>query len=196
METAKTMREYELESDLLGAYERFEHTTNRWKSRWWALIETIYSKSTFWTKHYILDPIKRVLKRITKGRLPKHRTENRLIYKVEADGTGAYIVQHFDNKKKSLWIKCGKADNAKKRLEQHFNVDYSGEVKSGIVLGWFPCKNSNHALAMEDIIRDYFQTKGFSLKGKDRFTDLFEVTENDFKILNAKAEILATLFGA
>lgn len=190
-----TMNDYKESADLLGAYERFEKTTKQWKSRWWAVVEEIYTKSAFWMKHFILDPIAHTIKRITRGRLPRQNEEKRLTYKCEAEGTGAYIVQHFDENGKHLWIKCGKADDVKKRLAQHFDSDYKGVAKSGVVLGWFPCKNSNHALAMEDVIRDYFESKA-QVMGHDRFPGLTELTENDFVILNKKAEMLAQIFGA
>lgn len=178
-----TKDEYLAQNDLLGAYQRFEGTNNRWKTYWWKAVEEIFYKSAKWAKYFLLDPVKRLLKRIS-----------RLVYKVEAEGCGAYIVEHFDSNGKRLWIKCGKADDAKKRLEQHFKVDYKGKAESGTVLGWFPCKNSNHALSMENVIRDHFEAKGFALFGKDRFPTLSELTAEDVHILSKKAEILATLF--
>ena len=195
MATVKMTRdEYLAQNDLLGAYQRFEDTNKTWKTYWWEAVEEIFHKSAEWAKYFLLDPVKRLLKRITRGRLPAFNAKSHLTYKVEAEGCGAYIVEHFDSNGKRLWIKCGKADDAKKRLEQHFKVDYKGEAESGTVLGWFPCKNANHALSMENVIRDYFETKGFALFGKDRFPTLSELTAEDVQILSQKAEILATLF--
>ena len=189
-----TMEDYKATGDLLGAYKRFEETSISWKKRWWAVVEEIHSKHAFWLKHFIIDPINRVLKRITKGRLPKYSVESRLAYNVKAEGCGAYIVQHFDASKHSLWIKCGKANDAKTRLDQHFKVDYKGVAMTGTVLAWFPCTNSNHALCMENLIRDYYEKKGYTLLGNDRFTNLVEVTEEDLRILELKASELAKLF--
>lgn len=195
MATVKmTRNEYLAQNDLLGAYQRFGDTTARWKDYWWEVVEEIFHKSEEWAKQYLLDPIERLLKRITRKRSITLAPKYYLNYKVEAEGCGAYIVEHFDSNGERLWIKCGKANDVKSRLVQHFKVDYKGEAESGTVLGWFSCKNSNHALSMENVIRDYFETKGFALLGKDRFPTLSELTAEDVQILSQKAEILATLF--
>lgn len=160
------------------------------------MVEDIFNACTAWAKYFILDPIKRELKKLGRGRIPNPATliNHHLAFNVPAEGCGAYLVQHFDKKEKHLWIKCGKADDAIRRLNQHFTVDYAGQAQSGAVLGWFPCKNEDHALAMEDVIRAYFKKKGFAILGKDRFPDLHEITAEDVAELNRKAEILATLF--
>lgn len=197
MATTMTMNDYIKTSDLPGAYERFQNTTGAWKSRWWSVVEEIYNNCVKWAKYFAIDPINRVLKRLTRGRLPDPCTltvESQLTYNVPAEGCGAYIVQHFDNKGKSLWIKCGKADNAKVRLEQHFTKDYYKQAFSGVVLGWFSCKNSNHALTAENIIRDHFQKKGYKLMGNDRFPSLSEITAEDFAEIERKLKIVEEIF--
>jgi hypothetical protein len=186
--------EYLNNNDLLGAYGRYNETIARWKDYWWEAVETIYNSAKEWTKHFIIDSVNRILKRITRGRLPMINSQGYLEYQVEADGCGAYLVKHFDSDNKPLWIKCGKADDVQKRLIQHFKKDYRDIAQTGIVLGWFPCKNSNHALSMEDVIRNYFEQKGFELLGKDRFPKLTEISEADLNELNRRAKILAELF--
>ena len=47
---------------------------------------------------------------------------------------------------------------------------------------------------MENLIRDYYEKKGYTLLGNDRFTNLVEVTEEDLRILELKASELAKLF--
>ena len=197
MTNTMTMNDYIKTNDLPGAYDRYQNTTGAWKARWWKVIETIYTTCQKWAKYYAIDPIKRVLKRLTRGRLPDPSTltvENQLTYNVHAEGTGAYIVQHFDNKGKSLWIKCGKADDAKRRLEQHFTKDYYKVAFTGVVIGWFPCKNANHALTAENIIRDHFEKKGLRRLGNDRFPTLSEVTAEDFVEIERKLKIVEEIF--
>lgn len=191
-----TMQDYRKENDLVGAYKRYQSATKSWQGRWWKVVEDIFNACTAWAKYFILDPIKRELKKLGRGRIPNPATlvNHNLIFNVPAEGCGAYIVQHFNKKGKHLWIKCGKADDAIRRLNQHFAVDYANEADSGVVLGWYPCKNEDHALAMEDVIRNHFKQKGYAIKGKDRFPTLYEVTEEDFAELNRKAEILAMIF--
>lgn len=193
MKKVKSYNDYIFEEDFLGAYDRFINTTARWKNYWWSAVETIFNQSKFWVKHYIIDPIAKIIKRISRGRLPQIE-KDRLIYRVEAEGCGAYIVEHFDKNGNRLWIKCGKADNAKKRLKQHFDKDYKDLAETGTVLAWFSCKNSNHALSMENIVRDHFEKQGFEILGNDRFPTLTKITDKDLFELNQKAEILEKLF--
>ena len=184
--------------DLPGAYERFQNTSASWKSRWWKVVEKIFEKVTGWAKYFSIDNAKRVLKRLTRGRLPSVENivkgQNRLSFNVPAEGCGAYIVEHFDKWDVPLWIKCGKADNVMNRLTQHFTNDYCGEAERGVVLAFYPCKNSNHALTVENIIRDHFEKKGFVLKGNDRFPKLREITEEDFAELERKIKIVEEIF--
>lgn len=191
-----TMNDYRSNNDLVGAYKRFQSASATWQGRWWKVVEDIFNACSAWANYFVIDPIKRTLKKLTRGRTPNPATllNHNLIFNVKAEGCGAYIVQHFDKKGKHLWIKCGKADNALRRLNQHFTVDYPDQADSGIVWGWFACKNSNHAYAMESVIRDHFERKGLTLLGNDRFPKLTEITEKDFAELNAKAEMLEKIF--
>ena len=199
MATATHPMDYYInKGDLPGAYDRFQNTSASWKSRWWKVVEKIFEKVKGWAKYFSIDNAKRVLKRITRGRLPSVENvvkgANRLVFNVPAEGCGAYIVQHFDKMDKHLWIKCGKADDAIDRLTQHFKNDYYGKAERGVVLGWYSCKNANHALTVENIIRDHFEKKGFALLGHDRFPELHEVTAEDFAELERKIKIVEEIF--
>lgn len=195
-----TMAGYINKGDLEGAYERYQETNKTWKSRWWEVVEKIYNSAEKWAQEYIIDSVARTLTKIVKkiskrGRPRKFFLENVMTFNCEAEGCGAYIVQHFDSKGESMWIKPGKADDAKRRMAEHFQKDYRNtDIATGTCLGWFPCKNEDHALAMEDVIRAHFKSKGHKVSGNDKFPTLREVTEEDFAILKRKSETLATLF--
>lgn len=191
-----SMNDYKENADLLGAYDRYEKTSRQWKSRWWAIVEEIYNASAEWAKKYILDPVKRTLTAIIKkrGRPAKYKAEEFLTFECEASGCGAYFVEHYDGKGKK-WSKCGKADNAHRRLKQHFTVDYKGEITRGVVKLWYPCVNSDHALTMENVMRDYFHhKKNLRLLGNDRFPDCGELTAEDVEYLNRKYALTKALF--
>lgn len=196
--TAMSMNDYRRNNDLMGAYERYQKTNKVWRERWWALVEEIYHASKEWAEKYILNTAERILEKIMKkrGRPRKFFLSDVMTFNVEAEGCGAYIVQHFDADGQPLWIKPGKADNAKKRMEQHFKSDYKGQAMSGVCLAWYPCKNKNHALSVENVIRDYFEQKGFFLLGQDRFPDLTEITEEDYEIINRNISYVNKAFGA
>lgn len=190
-----TMEAYKKNDDLLGAYARFQATSKSWASRWWACVEEIYTTSKKWCHYYVIDPIKRTIRQITRGRARKFFIEDVLDFNgIDPTGCGAYIVDHANENNEQMWIKCGKADEGKTRLAQHFTRDYSGKVFSGKLLAWYPCKNSNHALTVENIIRDHFEKKGFALLGNDRFPELHAVTEEDFAELERKIKIVEEIF--
>lgn len=184
--------------DIEGAYERFKQANLRWKNYWWDVVVEIYNTVKKIQREFFLDLSRRIL---TKRRGASLRGRPRALYledvmefKCEAEGMGAYTIQHFDENGKLLWTKVGKADDAYRRLTQHFTHDYKGVAKTGICLNWFPAKNSNHALSIEDILRDHFQKKGYHLIGNDRFDDLREVTEQDWAEINARLNVLATIY--
>lgn len=187
-----TMTEYKANNDLLGAYERYQTAGNTWKSRWWAVVEEIYYSCEEWAKRYVIDPIKHIIKRVYKSR--KNFLAENMRFECEAEGCGAYVVQHFNAKGELLWTKCGKADDAKARLLQHFTVDYRDEVVSGVCLKWYPCKNSNHALTVENIIRDHFEKKGCELLGNDRFAGLEVITVEDWAAIQKNVDIVEQIF--
>ncbi|MBR4929817.1 MAG: GIY-YIG nuclease family protein [Bacteroidaceae bacterium] len=186
-------KEYIRFKDIEGAYERFKKATLRWKNYWWDVVVEIYETIKQIQREFSIDLAKRILTK-KRGRRKSMYLEDVMEFKCIAEGTGAYVVQHFDDKGKLLWTKVGKADDAQKRLAQHFTSDYKNVAKTGICLNWFPAKNSNHAFSIEDILRDHFQKKGYHLMGNDRFDDLCEVTEQDWAEINARLNILATIY--
>lgn len=97
---------------------------------------------------------------------------------------GAYIVQHFDLEDNSLWIKVGSSKNIGKRLKQHYLTDYRGEIFSAKCLKYYQTNSAEEAQIIESILRAYFLRKGYSLLGNDRFPDLVEVTNKDWKKLD------------
>lgn len=186
-------KEYIRFKDIEGAYERFKQATLRWKNYWWNVVVEIYEAVQKIQREFLIDLRNRILTK-KRGRHKSLYLEDVMEFKCIAEGTGAYTVQHFDDEGKLLWTKVGKADDAYRRLTQHFTTDYKGVAKSGVCLNWFPAKNSNHALSIENVLRDYFQRKGYHLMGNDRFDDLCEVTEQDWAEIQSKVNVLATIF--
>lgn len=182
-------------NDLEGAYERFQETSANWKNRWWETVETIYTACADWAKRYILDPITHTLTKMKKrGRPAKHKTADLLTMECAVSGCGAYFVEHYHNGER-VWGKCGKANNGEKRLLQHFTNDYPGEIDHGVVKLWYPCVNPDHALTMENVMRDYFnRKKGLTLLGNDRFGDYAGITPEDVAYLDKKYKITKKLF--
>lgn len=60
---ALSMYQCILHEDYEEAISRYETTTARWKNDWWETIVTIYNKCKEFTEKYILDPIKKILKK-------------------------------------------------------------------------------------------------------------------------------------
>lgn len=64
-----TMAQIARDKDFEQAKERYEAcTSNRWKSEWWKIITDIWATTTKWAKEYIIDPIKKEIISITKGK--------------------------------------------------------------------------------------------------------------------------------
>lgn len=192
-----TMKSYIENDDLLGAYNRYQSTNNTWKNRWWETVESIYYSSIEWASKFIIDPVKRILTQIKQVLTPKKKKgrpsiiDKVMTFNVPAEGCGAYVVQHFNSKGESMWIKPGKADDARKRMAEHFRKDYKDtDIATGVCLAWFPCKNKNHALSVENILRDHFESKGFQLLGQDRFPDLQKITEEDWNEINRRINFI------
>ena len=180
-------------NDLEGAYKRFSSTYANWKNHWWAVVEEIWNACKDWAKQFVLDPIKRVLRKKEKIQCRGRKSDAQVMYECEAHGTGAYIVKHYDAENHQLWTKVGKADDVEKRLVQHLKRDYKGKAVFACCVAFFPCKSADHALSMENLLRAHF-SKMHALDGNDKFPTLVDVTAEDLATLDEKAKVLATLF--
>lgn len=180
------------QNDLEGAYNRFCITYANWKDHWWAVVEEIWTNCKDWAKKFMLDPIKRVLRKREIIEF-KGCADAQITYECEAHGVGAYIVKHYDADSNLLWTKVGKADDVEKRLRQHLRQDYKGTAVFAKCIAFYPCNNPDHALSMENLLRYHFN-KTYGLLGRDRFPELTDVTAEDLATLDEKAKVLATLF--
>lgn len=61
----KKMEWYLENDDFEGAYERWKTTSPSWKKRWFDVCEKIYSSSKEWVKTYVLNPVEKVINKIT-----------------------------------------------------------------------------------------------------------------------------------
>lgn len=187
-------KEYIENNNLEGAYHRYTIAYRNWKEHWWSVVVEIWNKCKDWAKKFALDlKEQKLVKLVKRGRPAK---VSNIEYACEAKGCGAYIVQHFDSKGRILWTKVGKADNVQKRLAEHLKKDYEGEAVRALCLHFFPAKNKNHALSVENILRDHFEEKGCRLLGNDRFPTVHEVTAEDVEAINARLYFTNKSFGA
>lgn len=191
MKVNKSMESYITDNDLEGAYERYKSTSKRWEKSWWATIETIYNNCKEWAKQYILNPIEKTLKKIKNSRIS---IDSNIQYLCNAEGCGAYIVQHYTSSGISQWIKCGKANNVKSRLKEHFSEKPYKDTVRGVCLAFYPCLNSEHAEASESVIRRYFIEKGYALQRQDRFPTLTDISEEDYIEIGKRIDNLKMSF--
>lgn len=186
--------DYVRKNDLLGAYGKYQKANNRWKDHWWETVEKIYNSGRGWAKRYILNPIARTLTKIVRT-IKQLFDDDCIVDETQGvKGCGAYLVFHYlDNDLQ--WMKVGKTDKGMSRMYDHFTKDYKDQIDGAIIKLWYPCDNSDIALSMENVMRDYFHNKkNFELMGKDRFPDCEEITEEDVNYLNNKYELLKQLF--
>lgn len=66
MANNSSMATYIVLDDFEGAVERFLQTSARWKKAWFEVCEQIYNNNKEWAKKYILNPIDRSIKKLTK----------------------------------------------------------------------------------------------------------------------------------
>lgn len=180
-------------NDLEGAYNRYATAYRNWKEHWWSVVEEIWKTCTEWAKKFILDPVAKVLQKREEAKCRGRKSDAQIMYECEARGMGAYIVKHYDSENNLLWTKVGKADNVVKRLREHLKKDYKGVAVFAKCVGFYSAKNSDHALSIENVLRNHFN-KNHALLGHDRFPTLEEVTAEDLTVLDEKMKVLATLF--
>ena len=189
---SKAQQDYINRNDLEGAYTRYDNARANWKEHWWSVVVEIWNKCKDWAKKFALDlENHKLVKLVKRGRPAK---VSNIEYACEAEGCGAYIVQHFDSKGRILWTKVGKADNVQKRLVQHIKSDYAGEAVRALCLHFFPAVDEDHALSIENVLRRHFRKQGYKKLGNDRFPDLREVTAQDLQTISHKLELLTEIF--
>ena len=66
MANNNSMATYIVLDDFEGAVERFLQTSARWKKAWFEVCEQIYNNNKEWAKKYILNPVDRSIKKLTK----------------------------------------------------------------------------------------------------------------------------------
>jgi hypothetical protein len=66
MANNSSMATYIVLDDFEGAVERFLQTSARWKKAWFEVCEQIYNNNKEWAKKYILNPVDRSIKKLTK----------------------------------------------------------------------------------------------------------------------------------
>ena len=76
MARQKSMAEIRRDNDFEEAKSRYENcNANRWIGAWWNLVCEIYDTCVEWSKKYILDKVKRVVKAIAAMSGERRRTE-------------------------------------------------------------------------------------------------------------------------
>ena len=112
----KSMADCVYDLDFEEAYSRWKDTSARWKSEWYAVCETIYSKAKEWSQKYILDPISRTIKKIASIKeifAAKVKNTNILIaddcpeWNNSSGVEKCYLIEFFNEKFESIASKVG-----------------------------------------------------------------------------------------
>lgn len=115
--------------DLFGCYERFEQARTQWKNHWWNTIEKIYKNSSYWAKYYILDNVKRVIKKIIQI-IPKEEKIG-LCYWIRLIGeSGVVIYNKIGTTTRELSIRMNEI------LKNQYKDDFENIVKYEILGTW------------------------------------------------------------
>lgn len=138
------------------AKEKFENASLRWSNYWWEACEKIYNASKEWAEKYILDPVKRIIKRI-----------KRVLGGIDWNGFEPfphgvqqfYLIRLLNAEGENVWNKIGTTSRATYiRMKDHLkNADYRQHgVKTIQVIGLWDCKNVD-AEIIENRVRKYLR---------------------------------------
>lgn len=129
----KSYDEYIRDNDFEGAKARFENARSRWKNHWWDCLTEIYNTYKNWAKKYILDPVLKVVKKISQKGLAVANNALAGLYLL-----GTCEFNPFTSKK-TFWVKIGKASDVLQRMRAyschnpaHLEIDFLSLPKNQI----------------------------------------------------------------
>lgn len=189
MNKTKSGPQCELTNDIESAIYRYENTTMRYKDYWWDIVNNIFNRVREYAEYYIIDPIKKTIKKI------KEFAETLIDELNKKYEFVAYVLELKNVKRKnspsSRYLKVGETGDIETRKEQ-LKQSYKCDVEVKKV---YKFDNEDTALSMENYMRLYFKrkNKGADFVPKDRFKEQ-KLTAEDIIAFNKKADEIALLF--
>lgn len=188
----KKMDWYLENNDFEGAYERWKATSPCWKKRWFDVCEKIYSSSKEWVKTYVLNPVEKVINKITDVRkvvTAKIKKEGIAISedcKTWDDSKGlekCYLIAFFNEQ---MELVCSKVGTTTRSVFQRIREELNSKTYKGmgatycVINRVYDCGNLP-AEGVESMFRaKYIKKYPNSFFKNDHFiSEHFDMTEAD-----------------
>lgn len=180
--------------DFEGAVNRWMNTSSNWKSRWFDVCKEIFDRSKKWMNDYIVNPIDRTIKKITKiitKKITKYSDSIQIAEGVDLLDEAkekCYLFTFFDENNKMVCSKIGTTTRkVLQRLKEELRSDTYKKIGCvrAVVNRVYDCGDIP-AEGLESYFRAmYIRKYPKSFKKNDRFmNEWFDLKEADEIVLN------------
>lgn len=173
----KSAKQYIIEDDFEGAFERFETTTKQWKNYWFEVCQQIANNCQEFLQKYIINPIDKTIQVIRREKKQKKSIyDNKIIIDckdlMDNKNEKCYLFEFYDSKNNLV---CSKVGTTKRKVLQRLKEELNSntykklDCEKAIVRRVYDCGDMP-AEGAESYFRAYY-IKQFpnSFKKNDRF---------------------------
>lgn len=197
----KSAKQYIIEDDFEGAFERFETTTKQWKNYWFEVCQQIANNCQEFLQKYIINPIDKTIKVIRREENQKKSIyDNKIIVDcknlMDDKDEKCYLFEFYDSKNNLV---CSKVGTTKRkvlqRLKEELNSDTYKKLDCAmaIIRRVYDCGDMP-AEGAESFLRAFYIKKyPNSFKKNDRFMKEFFDFETTDKLMEEYLEIGLTI---
>ena len=115
----KSYNDYVNSNDIEGIYERFMNAPANWKNHWWEGVVQIFNSCKEFAKQFILDPIKRTLRKISAAVASVGISIQEKEDFSKCSGEQCYLFKFYDSNGEILFSKIGTTTrNCRKRIKE------------------------------------------------------------------------------
>lgn len=115
----KSYNDYVNSNDIEGIYERFMNAPANWKNHWWEGVVQIFNSCKEFAKQFILDPIKRTLRKISAAVASIGVSIQEKEDFSKCSGEQCYLFKFYDSNGEILFSKIGTTTrNCRKRIKE------------------------------------------------------------------------------
>ena len=197
----KSAKQYIIEDDFEGAFERFETTTKQWKNYWFEVCQQIANNCQEFLQRYIINPIDKTIQVIRREKKQKKSIyDNKIIIDckdlMDNKNEKCYLFEFYNSKNNLV---CSKVGTTKRkvlqRLKEELNSDTYKKLDcaKAIIRRVYDCGDMP-AEGAESFLRAFYIKKyPNSFKKNDRFMKEFFDFEITDKLMEKYLEIGLTI---
>lgn len=197
----KTAKQYIIEDDFEGAFERFETATKQWKNYWFEVCQQIANNCQEFLQKYIINPIDKTIQVIRREKKQKKSIyDNKIIIDckdlMDNKNEKCYLFEFYDSKNNLV---CSKVGTTKRKVLQRLKEELNSntykklDCAKAIIRRVYDC-GEMPAEGAESFLRAFYIKKyPNSFKKNDRFMkELFDFEITD-KLMEKYLEIGLTI---